>query len=324
MKTTHEHLVNQIQNPGLRGDETLHVIGACFNPMRYHSRYRLFRQWRQRMEATPNVKVYAVELAFGDRHFEVTGSIPQNLQLRAAQEIWHKESLINLAVKYLLPPNWKYLCWSDTDINWVDDSWALEALHQLQHYPLIQPWRDCLDLGFQGTVLQHFQSFCYVYRQGLPIQTHPAQPYKYAHSGFAWACTRKWWEQIVGLMDFPILGSADHHMAFASVGRVDDSIHSAMNDKFYELCWEWERKAIRATQGQLGYVPTRIEHFYHGKKANRKYRERWQILIDHAFDPLADLKYDEQGLPMLIGKPQLLKACRDYFNERKEDGIDEY
>src|ERR1700735_1669211 len=151
------HLVNQIKHHELMTDNTLHVIGVLFNPMRYHSRLRIFREWVKERKATPHVKLYVVEVAFGDRPFEVTewGNIA-HLQLRTHQPIWHKESLINLAVKHLLPQKWKYMCWSDTDVFWQDKGWAQEALHQMQHYALIQPWVDCLDLGFYGTVLNHF------------------------------------------------------------------------------------------------------------------------------------------------------------------------
>jgi hypothetical protein len=276
------------------------------------------------MEKTPCVKVYVVETAFGDRNHEVTeNNNPNHLQLRTNQEIWHKESMINVAER-LLPRDWKYLSWCDTDVFWPDSNWAQEALQQLQHYHVVQPWKDCLDLGFYGTVLQHFQSFCYVSRTGQPIQWFPAQPYKYAHSGFAWACTRYFWENTRGLLDAGLLGSSDHHMAAALIGKVKNSIHDSMPDGFKKRCYDWQRDAFRVTNGQLGFVPTRIEHKFHGKKANRKYRERWQILIKHNFDPDKDLGHDAQGLIQLNGKPALLGDCREYFNQRNEDSIDEF
>lgn len=318
------HLVSQIRRPTLISDNTLHVVGVLFNPMRYHSRYRLFREWYEEMTKTPNVVTYVVELAFGDRQFEIAeDGNARHLMLRTDQEIWHKESLINLGVRYLLPHEWKYLCWSDADVFWQDPHWAQEAMHQMQHYSLIQPWRDCLDLGFYGTVTQHFQSFCYVHRAGIKKQRYPGEPYKYAHTGFAWACTRAFWEAVGGLMHFPVLGSADHHMAWASIGDVKSSVHGKMTDGFKEMALDWERKAFDFTKGNLGFVPTRIEHKFHGPKAKRRYRERWQIFIDHAFDPKNDITYDERGLVRLKDKPHLLDACREYLAFRNEDEITE-
>jgi len=319
------HLVDQIRHKELSGDNTLHVIGVISNPIRYHSRYRLFRQWYEEMQNTPNVKVYVVEVAYGDRQFECTdrGNVC-HLQLRATQEIWLKEGMINLGVEELLPKDWKYVSWQDADIHFCDPNWAQEALHQLQFFKVIQPWRDCLDLGFHGTVLQHFQSFCYVHRLGVEKQKHPTDPYKYAHSGFAWCARRDWWEAIDKLIDFAILGSADHHMAFGLVGEEKDTIHAKAHENFHKLIYEWSFRAYRACQGRVGFCPGRIEHQFHGPKAKRRYRERWQIPIRHNYDPVKDLTYDAQGLPKLIGKPALLQDCHEYLVARNEDNLEDW
>jgi len=320
----HDHIPNHIHNPELTHDNTLHVVGVISNPVRYHSRYRLFREWYKQMEETPHVQVYAVEIAFGDRQFEVTDpNNPRHLQLRTSHELWHKENMINLAVRHLLPTNWRYVCWSDTDIFHTTPGWAQETLHQLQHYHVVQPWRDCLDLGPYGEVLKHFQSFCYVHRLGVPKQTHPSQPYMYAHSGFQWACTRLFWENIPGwgLIDWAILGSADHHMAWAMINEVDRSIHKRMGEDFKRKCHEWQGHAYRITQGHLGFVKTRIEHKFHGPKKKRYYRERWAILYENHFSPDHDLAYDRQGLLYLRDKPRLQHEIHDYFRARSEDEI---
>jgi len=320
----HDHIVNHIQHKKLSSNNTLYVIGVISNPVRYHSRYRLFREWKKEMESTPHVQLVIVETAFGDRHHEVTDPMnPFHLQLRSKHELWHKENMINLATR-LLPKDWKYVAWIDTDVFFQDKGWAQEALHQLQHFDLIQPWRDCLDMGPHGEVLQHFQSFCFIHNLGVRKQTHPSQPYKYAHSGYAWCCTRKFWENVKGLMDKCIVGSADHHQAWASIGQVHHSVHGKMPDAFKRYAAEWQRDAFKVTHGHLGYVGTTIKHGFHGPKAKRGYRSRWQIFIDHAFDPFKDLKYDEQGLLELVGKPELQQEIRQYFRARNEDSIDAF
>lgn len=319
------HLTEQIKHHELTCHNVLHVVGVVSNPIRYRSRYRIFRKWYEEMQNTKNVKVYVVEVAYGDRQFEVTESgNKMHLQLRSKQEIWLKEGMINLGVKYLLPRDWKYMSWCDTDIHFCDPHWAQEALHQMQFFDVIQPWQDCLDLGFHGNVLQHFQSFCYVHRLGVPKQKHPSQQYKYAHSGFSWCVTRRFWEMIEKLIDFAILGSGDHHAAFALINEVAGTIHHKAHPNFHKLIHAWALKAYRACHGRVGFVPTRIEHYFHGKKASRKYRERWAIPIKHDYDPINDLTYDEQGLPLLIGKPGLLQDCHEYMVDRNEDEITPY
>lgn len=320
------HLVNQIQHAELSSDNTLHVVAMVSNPIRFNSRLRLFRQFAAEMEKTANVKFYAVEVAFGDRKFECTDkNNPQHLQLRTNQEIWHKENAINLGAKHLLPKDWKYVAWIDADISFMNPGWALETIQQLQHYPVIQPWSDCIDLGPYGEILQHFQSFGYLHRLGVPKQLHPSQPYRYAHSGFAWACTRFFWENVKGLMDFCILGSADHHQAFGLIGQMQYSVHGSTSKGFKDRCIAWQSDACRVTHGDdIGFVKGTISHFFHGKKSNRKYRERWEIQIDNEYDPTKDLGYDSQGLTYVLSKPKLLADLRDYFRARQEDSIDAY
>lgn len=317
------HIIAQIEHTALVGDNTLHVIGMISNPVRYHSRIRLFMEWYREMLLTPNVKVYVVEVAFGDRQFEVTeANNPQHLQLRTRQELWLKENAINLAVKHLLPTNWKYLCWSDCDVFWPDKGWAKETIHQLQHFQVVQPWQNCLDLGPYGEVTKAFDSFCYVNSLHVPMQTCPTQPYRYAHTGFVWACTRKFWENTRGLMEWCLVGSADHHMGWGMINKVMYSVHGGMTESFKRRAREWQDAAYRVTKGSLGYVKTRLEHKFHGSKRNRFYRERWSIFTTHKFDPDKDIGYDEQGLVVLLGKSDMEHEIMDYNRSRLEDGIE--
>jgi len=319
------HLVDHIRHHELRSDNTLHVILVCENPMRYHSRYRLFRKCYEELLETPNVEVYVVEAAYEDRHFEVTeADNPRHLRLHSHQPIWHKENMFNLAVQRLFPKDWKYVGCLDADISFDNKHWAQEALHQMQDYSVIQPWSDCADLGFRGRILKHFKSFSYQHQRGVQKQTHPSQPYEYAHSGFAWCYRRDFWEAAQGMIDFAILGSADHHMAFATIGEVNKTIKKGMHPNFFRLCREWEYRAFRHTHGLLGYVPGFIKHYHHGPKARRLYRERWDILIENDYDPVADLVHDTQGLTKIVGKPKLIHDCRKYMMHRHEDDVCDY
>lgn len=319
------HIVNHIRHPELINDSTLHVIGVISNPVRYHSRYRLFREWEKAMLLTKNVRLHIVESAFGDRHHEVTSDLNrEHLQVRTNSEIWLKENMINLGVRHLLPRDWRYMAWVDCDVFFDNPSWALETIHQLQHFPVVQPWQDCLDLGPAGNVYQHFRSFGFQHQRGVPKQKWPGETYyQYAHSGFAWACTRQFWENTGGLIDFAILGSADHHMAFGMIGEIRDTIHKKMDASFFRRCYEWQDRAVAITKGQVGFVHGFMKHGFHGPKKRRQYRERWQILWEHGYSPDRDLVYDAQGVLHLVGKPDLEQDIRLYNRFRSEDSIDE-
>jgi hypothetical protein len=315
------HLENHIHKPHLCSDNTMHVIGVCSNPVRYHSRYRLFREWREAMEKTANVKVYVVEAAFGDRQFEVTSGYEENeLQLRINQDVWIKENLINLAEKRLLPRKWNYLAWVDADVFFHNPGWALETLHQLQRYEVVQPWSDCVDLGFNGEVLNHFTSFGKGRIIGTPMQKKKHEPYKYYHCGYAWACTRRFWESVQGLIDCAILGSADYSMAWAMINDGAGTTWG-MGRGFESRVAAWQRRAQRVNHGQVGFVNGLIRHGFHGHKANRHYQSRNEILQKHDFDADRDLYYDEQGVIKLAGKPALEAAIHQYNLSRNEDSF---
>jgi hypothetical protein len=79
-------------------DQTLYLIVPYSNPFRWKTRRRLFNDTLRHLMACPNVVPVPVELAYGDRPFEVTeADFPNVLQLRTECELWHKENLINVA-----------------------------------------------------------------------------------------------------------------------------------------------------------------------------------------------------------------------------------
>jgi hypothetical protein len=324
--STHHLVASGINHHELVSDSTLHVVTMISNSSRYHSRYRIFREWEKAMAATPNVKLHVVEVAHGDRHFEVTDSSRyDHLQLRTTHELWQKEAAINRGVTHLLPRNWKYMAWVDADVFFSNSNWALETIHELQHYPVVQPWGECVDLGPHNNVLQVHTSFATLINRGERPAVKPGDYYYgKGHPGYAWACTRAFYEGVQGLMSFPILGAADRHMSLAMVNLVAGSVNSKMKPSYLRLAKEWQLRAYRITHGHIGIVPGHITHRWHGAKRNRFYRDRWQILIDNKFDPDHDIHLDHQGLWRFAGnKPHLEEDIRQYFRSRNEDSIDE-
>ena len=123
--------------------QVLHVAAAYSNPFRWRARRELANDFRRHIEATPNTRLHMVELAYGDRPFEVTG--PNDVQLRTRAELFHKENLLNVAVRHF-PADWKYGAIVDADFHFTRHDWALEAVHQLQHYGWIQLFSSYLNL----------------------------------------------------------------------------------------------------------------------------------------------------------------------------------
>lgn len=300
------------------------------NPKRFESRYRLYRHFEREMHAA-GVTLWTAEIAFGHRPFEVTRpDSPHHLQLRTHSEIWHKENALNLLAQRL-PPEAEYIAWLDSDISFAPrhgnhtrgEDWPRAIVHALQHYRIIQPWSHCHDLGPNGEHVQSHESFCYAYNNHKPRRKH----YTFWHPGYAWATRRSTWNAMGGLMDWAILGAADHHMALALIGAADESVPGNIGPAYRAAVDMWQARALRDIRRDIGHLPFTILHHHHGHKKNRRYVERWKIITDNAYNPLNDIARDSQGLYYLVddGSQRILKLrdeIRDYFGARCEDSID--
>lgn len=337
-----DHIVNHIKHKGVRdGDNRLHVVCAITNPARFHSRYRLAKKFIEHMASFPEVQLTVVEGAYGSRHYELEEEClkfgADHVKVQLKQEIWVKESLINIGFRHVFIkyPKAKYLCWNDMDIHFHNSNWAQEAIHQLQHFHVIQPWQSAVNLGPTGNGSKLHDSVGEKCRQGMPPY-HPVHrpgegkkrysgdPYIFGHCGYGWCATRRFFENVQGLIDFAILGSADHHMALGCRGYYSHSVHSMMGGNFKHLIHAWQKKAMQLTHGHIGWVDGLITHSFHGPMMRRNYVGRWEILVKNNYDPVEDLQHDEQGLVILVGKPQLEHDIKMYNRKRLEDSIEEY
>jgi hypothetical protein len=282
--------------------------------------------------------LYTIELALRDRAFEVTTpDNPRHIQLRTPSEIWSKELLLNLAIQRL-PADWEYVATIDADIQFARPDWVNETLHQLQSYKIVQMFSHAIDLNNDFEPINTQTGFVYDWMKGFPQPHRVNSPeikidpqhwnYPYGgpdhafHTGYSWAYRRSAMADLGGLGDIAILGSADHHMALSYIGLVNESIHGGMHSSFKEYWEEWQARARRSINQNIGYVPGAILHYFHGSKQTRDYNNRWKILVDEQFNYLLDLKTDPQGLYTLTGRNTKLRdKIRAYFKSRQEDAL---
>ncbi len=305
----------------------LHVIAVVFNPLRFQSRYNLFRDFERHASQNKEVDLWVAELALGDRPFEVTDECnPRHMQFRTSHELWHKERLINTAVSRL-PTDWEYVAWIDADVTFLNHDWAHETIQQLQHYDIVQTFTHAMDVGPSGEPIAQFEGFAHSHtlRRDFPRLNGvgPKSYYggKYWHPGYGWAYRRSAWDTLGGLLDINIVGGGDHQMAYGLIGRVDETIPSGSGHHYARTVKTWARNA-GLLRRNIGAVPGTVVHHYHGPKVSRGYHNRWRILTESKFDPLADLKNDWQGMLALSGnKIRLRDDLRAYFRQRNEDAI---
>jgi hypothetical protein len=305
-------------------EEKLHVVVPISNYHRYKSRYRLFLNFKREIEKNPFAVLYIVEVALGDRPFAVTEhNNPRHLQLRTKDEIWQKERSVNLMVQRF-PANWRYMAIVDGDIIFNNKNFAQETIHELQHTPICQMFQNVVNLGPAGEIDSTYPSFAFQYFKNPEyVRNNKLKKYHFPHPGFAWAMTKECFNALGGLFDVAILGSGDHHMAYSLIGRADVSLPVDISASYRKAVKEYEDRCNRFVKGHVGYVKGMIMHQFHGKFKDRKYQERWSILISNKFDPYTDLKPDWSGLYQIdVDKPQLSIDIRNYMKNRNEDSID--
>lgn len=297
----------------------LYVVTPIFNPCRYNSRIKLYNEFKKYVEDSGAI-LYTVEIAYGDRDFTVTSSGKENeLQLRSSTELWHKERAQNLLMQRL-PRDWQYAACVDADIVFARPDWVKETVQLLQHYPVIQMFSQAIDLSPTYETLNKHKGLFASYLRGDFVLT---KKYDQFHPGFAYAYRRDFIDNMGGLFDESILGGGDRFMAMSLIGKPEYSYPKGLSEGYIERMNLWSERCDRYIKGNVGYMPGAILHYWHGKKVNRGYRTRWNILVDHAYDPEHDLKNDWQGLFQLTERnPRMKYDIREYFSQRNEDSID--
>jgi hypothetical protein len=301
-------------------ENNLHVIMVISNPCQFAKRYILAKEFKYRMEKEPNVILYIVELAFKNQTYHITEqNNKRHLQLYTDTEpIWHKENMINIGVNRLLPLDWKAFAWIDADIEFDNANWAIDALKILNgSKDIIQLFGQCLDMDNDESIMSVWTSFGFQYSKGKKYSINNKGNNLW-HPGYAWAITKSAYIRIGGLFEHSILGSGDHNMALSLLGHGIKSVNHNVTNTYKDIILEFQD---RIKNLRLGYIPGVIRHYFHGSKINRKYSERWQILVKHQYDPLRHITKDSNGLliPSKECPPELLIDIMNYFQERNED-----
>lgn len=305
----------------------LHVFTARFNPLGWRAPHRHYLDWAQMMHAL-GADVTVIECAYGEAPFECElPGVVTHIGVRADSWAWAKENLLNIGIARR--PEAKYICWSDSDIFPRRKDWCQATVDALQHYHVVQPWDTCYDLGPGDSHANVWRSFARQYVHGYPLAVGDGQDFHkfwlpghmdYPHPGYCFATKRSILNEMGGLFEYAGMGSADHHMAVAMIGKVSKSFPKDITPAYRTMLTAWEKRAVHAVNGRIGFVPGTIEHRFHGAKTNRNYWDRWQMFLRHRFDPTVDLKRNTWGVLEFAGnKPELEREWDQYLRMRWED-----
>ena len=326
-------------------EQTLHVAVCYSNPFRWRTRRELANDCIRHLRGSANVCLHVGELAYGDRPFEITDPAQdsQDVQLRTNHELFHKENILNRIIQ-TFPSGWKYGAYIDADFHLTRHDWALETIHQLQHYDFVQPFSSYSDLAGETYGTGHLPmrvntgfAFNYVHngcrlpegysdggwkKSGAADAYYglPNGPRGTGATGGMWAFRRAAFDTVGGLLDKCILGHGDWFMAFGLVREEAPDMHlDGYSADYRTAITAWQQNAAKLKKN-IGYVDGFAVHHFHGSKVRRAYSHRDLILVRNHFEPTTDLRADWQGIYQLSGdKPGLRDDIRRYFLSRTED-----
>ncbi len=292
-------------------DDTLHVISVIYNPCNYKTRYNSTNKLFSQMETNKHIILYIVELVYGDQEFMVTEITNKNhLQLRTnSPPLWHKENLINLGIKHLLPNNWKAVAWIDVNTEFENPHWACDALKILNEgNDFIQLFTHLINMDYNKNIIDTFMGFGYHYIK----QFKKGIMHNYCHPGFAWACNRNTYDKIGGLFQEGILGSGNSIMCHSIINKALTTIKKCADTDYFKFIEETQKKYNGV---KLGYVPGNMIYYSRNKEVNINYFQIEDILINYKYNPYTFITTDSNGLiiPTIICPNEFITDIMSYF-----------
>lgn len=311
-----KHIIRREMFNSLIGGE-LGFVAVYFNACGFRRPRNNFKEFIKRFKGLQHLLI--VELAFGDKEFELTGLADNMLQLRSDTVLWQKEALINAGTQVLRDKGYENVGWLDGDtvIDGPISRWYSQCIDKLKEVKLIQ----CFD-----TITQHFDNVSIKATGALSEHRNTNdEPWKCYACGGSWAVRGDIWDKC-GWYDLGIAGSGDRLMFIASLQEVRNlSKHAEMcgKDKTHlNVYKKWVAKWRKCIEGSVDYIEgVNFSSEAHGKTTTRAYRSRAEELIRLGYQP-AHVGRDVNGVFRWSKEApkDLINYMLDYFINRKEDG----
>ena len=120
-------------------------------------------------------------------------------------------------------------------------------------------------------------------------------PGKRVFPGLAWACTRKGWDAVGGLIDVAVWGGGDWHQSHALIEKTEGMMRNDLHKNYKKIVNQWYQRCRTQVRRNVLVMEGSILHHWHGKKTDRGYNAKHSLLAKFGFDPPRHLKRDFQG-----------------------------
>lgn len=304
------------------------AITTYFNPYGFQTRKANYKEFRQGLLAE-GIPLLAVELKFpgGDFLLEEGMDAERLVQRSAVDVMWHKESLLNIALKEL-PEDCDKVVWLDADILF-EEGWSEKTAQALETYCLVQPFSHLIRLPQSNSLVSEdsiekgfgegkaFHSFGY----GINTYGTKALGNFELHGAAGIMAARREILDTCGFYDASIVGSGDLLTTQAAMNSTASVIFKWMSPAHLAHYLLWATRFYECVQGSVGYVKGTVTHLWHGSEDDKKKAERHSILTSCSYDPEQDIKKNPQGIWCWSSKKfHLHRQVENYLGERRDDG----
>jgi hypothetical protein len=306
-------------------NETLHIIIPFFNFSNSKIRIQNLKRTLNSLKSFENIHVVIVNGSYQGQSLENEEFIKDDklsyLKYDLPSILWVKENLINLAIESL-QINWKYVCWIDSDILFLNPNWVEETINSLKVNDVVQLYKTMTYLDKNGDIDININ--IPYHKPILPSFIYNCKKekrYVFAPTGFGWAVNKEFYKKIKKFFEFAIIGGGDFIFAVSVTQFYEAAKTSALFEKFPSKNYNDQLMSYYNLfkDCKAHYINGIICHQWHGNLNQRQYDCRYDILLKHKFDPFVHVSRTFEGVIYLNDDAKNFeKDILEYFKKRED------
>lgn len=285
----------------------LAVLTTFFNPKNYINLRYNYLKFSEKIKQKADL--FPIELSFNGDFFIEDENV---IRINGSKDniLWQKERLLNIALENL-PKEYTNVAWIDCDIIFENENWVDEVNDKLKEYKVLHLFEKYERIGDNDEVSESGISIIKeIIDSGIIITN-----IKKGKPGFAWAIRRELIDDIK-FFDKQVIGGGDTLMFYSFVSKYKNN--GLLNKNWFSEFLKWYKYSSEKINKSVHYISGNIKHLYHGKRLNRNYNNRYNILNSINFSPSIDLIKNGKSLWEFKNKNNY-KLLMNFFENRNED-----
>lgn len=310
---------NDIINDGLN---KLYVIIPYYNYIYNKDNENNVISFIDKYSQNNNIKIYLIEgLYRGIKPLEIPKKYDiVHIKITIRDALYIKENLINIAIRNI-PYEWKYLAWIDYNIQFTNNNWINDTIEMLDTNDVIHLYENVVHFNKSNIATHITKSLFNIYNNDNNITEYNELKYSY---NYAWACSKKAYDIMDGLIEYNITGNAEKEMAYTFIGKLNEIINHDLNEEYKNKLLSFQERCYNSIK--VDNIKGTILNYYNNNNLNyKKLIEGYNILIDNEYSPINDICYTKHNLIFLTtaGK-RFSNIIETYLTETNDNDDKDY